>query len=837
MTQNAQNGVGCPEFSFPRWVLHALARRQRKTEFWTPDPSRLRIRSSAPLVFFGLALALLAADVLHAQPVPSRDPSSTHIFPAGGRRGTAVAVRVGAEAIPPGASLYVFSEGVSASERLGERLPSRGEPSLRRKPTEIPISRPREWQAQIEIAADAPLGPVAWRLGGAQGGTGTRPFVIGDLPEFIETESNSTFETAERISLPVTVNGQIDGERDLDFFRFTAEESDVVVCEVQARRLGSRLDPVVAILTPDGRSVSVETVHVGDDPVVAFHVPRSGEYVLCISNVTFHGDPAHVYRVNVSTAPFICAAFPAGWQAGEECEVEFYALSGTGALRVERDTIRFSAPSEAVQRLEIDERPNVLEREPNDSPADAQPISLPLTVNGRFQSDRDTDWFRFTASAGETLSIACRGYPAGGAARPGVALFDAAGTQLAQARSIECPDGVCRIEWTAPQSGEYRLRLRDLQHGVRGGLDFVYRLTVEPARPEFELSVAADAFDVLQEGRSQLPVKLRRSGGFTGPVELRLEGLPAGVQAEPARFPEGGSDATLTVSATADAIADSTPLRLIGQAGIEGQTVERVARCRQLGHDSEGVALAEPTTERLNLTVRHKPLFRLFCLETYQYAHRGTVFPYPMQIERLDGFDGPVTLQIADRQNRDLDGIEMFEVTIPPGESSVRLPIHLPETMHINIQSQSQLYCQGHASFVDRHGRPQSVLVVSEKRNMIRTLPAVVKLKALDDEIVLDELPAESQGRAGPREVRCRLRVDRTTNFPGPLDVELLDPPAESGVAMLPLTIAAGQIEAEAVLRLDERRRAGDRLTVRFRGTGRMADGTQVISECAVAFR
>jgi hypothetical protein len=822
------------------------------------SPHRIAPRAIlAPL----LALACFATETIQAQPVPPRNPSSTHIFPAGGQRGTTVAVRVGAEAIPPGTNLFMFGQGVTASARLGERLPPQGEPSLRRKPTEIPISRPREWQAQVEIAADAPPGPVAWRLGCAQGGTGTRPFVVGDLPEFIESESNSTLDAAERLTLPVTVNGQIAGERDLDFFRFAATAGELIACEVQARRLGSRLDPVVAVLEPDGRPVAVETIHAGDDPVIAFPVPRTGEYVLCVSNVTFHGDPAHVYRLNLATTPYVQAAFPGGWRAGEECEVEFYALSGTGTCRVLHDTVRFPAADEASPRhivevdtvtetaagessaplsllnrvaLAIDERPNVLEHEPNDAQHESEPLSFPVTVNGRLLSAEDTDWFVFTAAAGEMLSITCRGCPAGGAARPSVALFDGTGKQLAQARSVECPDGVCRIEWTAPQPGEYRLRVRDLRHGIHGGPEFVYRLTLDRALPDFELALGADAFDVVQAGKAQLPVSLRRSGGFDGSVELHVEGLPTGVEVENTQVPAGAGQATLTFSATADAIADSTPLRLIGRASIDGQPAQRVARCPHLGRDSEGVALAEPATERLHVTVGHKPLFRLFCLETYQYAHRGTVFPYPMQVERLDGFDGPITLQIADRQNRDLDGIEMFEVTIPPGDSGVRLPIYLPETMHINIQSQSQLYSQAHASFTDRHGRPQSVLVVSEKRNMIRTLPTVVKLEALDEDLVLEELPAESRG-GGPREVRCRLRVERTTNFPGPLDVQLVEQSAGTGVSMSPLTIAAGQTEGEAVLRVDVPPGTDDRWSLKLRGTGLLDDGIQVITECSVS--
>jgi hypothetical protein len=75
-----------------------------------------------------------------------------------------------------------------------------------------------------------------------------------------------------------------------------------------------------------------------------------------------------------------------------------------------------------------------------------------------------------------------------------------------------------------------------------------------------------------------------------------------------------------------------------------------------------------------------------------------------------------------------MDGIEFVTTVIQPDTSVFMMPIFLPETMHINIQSQSQLYTQAYATFVDSHGQQQHVLVVSEKRNMLRTMPTVTKL-------------------------------------------------------------------------------------------------------------
>src|SRR5207302_8222080 len=120
---------------------------------------------------------------------------------------------------------------------------------------------------------------------GAFGGTRPRPFIVGNLPEFIETEPNSTPERAERIALPVVVNGQIAGERDQDFFVFAGKVGDVIVCDVMAARIGSPLDPVIAITDMRGQRQDVQEVRLGGDPVIAFRVPRTGDYRLHLANL------------------------------------------------------------------------------------------------------------------------------------------------------------------------------------------------------------------------------------------------------------------------------------------------------------------------------------------------------------------------------------------------------------------------------------------------------------------------------------------------------------------------------------------------------------------------
>ncbi len=218
-------------------------------------------------------------------------------------------------------------------------------PGVRRamRPGRCVDDLPTRWESKVYRRR----GRTAWTEApgasntGGWGGTQPRLFLVGDLPEFIETEPNSQPEKAERITLPVVVNGQIAGERDLDFFVFAAKVGEVVVFDTMAARIGSPLDPVVEITDAKGKRMAVEQVRVGTDPVLAFRVPATGDYRVSIANVSFHGGPQYVYRMTVSTEPFVASVFPPRGKAGETQEVEILTLTGTGTPRVQKERVTF----------------------------------------------------------------------------------------------------------------------------------------------------------------------------------------------------------------------------------------------------------------------------------------------------------------------------------------------------------------------------------------------------------------------------------------------------------------------------------------------------------------
>lgn len=781
-----------------------------------------------------LVTAALPANCALAQQVTT-EAASTHIFPAGAGRGTRVEVRVGGECLPPRTRLRLSGPGISGPDELGEKLDVPYPASPRRPPGVTHVTYPREWKAWIEVAADAAPGARYWRLTSAKGGTSARPFIVGELPEVIEREPNSTFDQAEPVALPVTLNGQVAGERDLDYFAFAVEPGQVVSAELVACRLGSPLDPVFELQDGSGRPLAAHEARLGGDAVLTCVADRSDTWRLLIANLGVGGGPQYVYRANLTLGAFAEGVFPSGGQRGHSVSLELAALgavppspwSETVALPDTTGQWWFTCGGSAQAiSLSIEDLPTGIEQEPNDAANAATNLVSPGVAYGRLDRSIDEDWFRIDAPSATNWSISCRPEPKHSSALPVVTVHSPNGDVLATFKSVDRPGGCGRIEW-AGAAGMFFVRVRDLAQAAGTSAQASYRLAVEPATPDFALEISTDSVNVIQAGKVEIDVRVTRQGGFAGPIDLAAVGLPAGVRLENPQVPAGVDAFKLSVAADESAVATDATIQITGSAELmPGEKATRTAHARHAGCDAEGIAVGPTTLDHVALTLRHKPLFRLYCSEAYQYAHRGTLYPYLMEVERLNGFEGPIHLEMGDRQIQDLDGVEIKPLTIPAGQTQIMLPLYLPESMHINVQPHSDIYAQGHVEFTDPGGLRQTWTAISEMRCMIRPLPGVARL-----ECAVGELTAALGER-----VTCPLRLARTTNFRGPLEVELFSPPASEGFATDPVTIPADQTEAVIHVRMPPNL-PPEGIELTFRGTGNLTSQVKVISEARMRVR
>jgi len=97
--------------------------------------------------------------------------------------------------------------------------------------------------------------------------------------------------------------------------------------------------------------------------------------------------------------------------------------------------------------------------------------------------------------------------------------------------------------------------------------------TDPPQNPTLQISVTPASLSVASGASAQITVNVTRGGGFTGAVNLSVEGLPAGVTANTASVASGAGSGTLTLTAAAGAAPGTATLTVRGQGpGVSAAT-------------------------------------------------------------------------------------------------------------------------------------------------------------------------------------------------------------------------------------------------------------------------
>jgi len=563
-------------------------------------------------------IALLAALLLLVFPSPSpaqvTPPNYDEcrligIFPAGGRRGETVTVE-----------LESHQGGIEgAREILIDGPPGISVKELKNLSTS-------KVQAKFVIAADAPLGRRSIRVISERSGiTNMLYFTVGRMPETLEKEPNNETSAAQAVTLPIIVNGRVDPKADQDCFAFDLKKGQRIVAAVLAHALESHgqyknygyVDATLELLDSRGRVVAEAGDTIGLDPQVEYTAPVDGRFTARVRLEAYEGFPQATYRLVLGEVSLATSVFPPGGRRGTIVDVE---LAGPLVSPGTRQKINLAADNPTLLRhilpddpkagdLElpfvIGELPERLEAEPNDKLELGTPLEVGMTANARFERTGDSDWYRVKLTAGlpvlfETTAQRFLRSPVDSR----IEITDPTGKKLAENDDGFALDYISmhdfrvmdsRLVFRAPTTGEYFVKVTDQSGG--GGPRSVYRLTVKPFEPGFELFLYPDGVPIWGPGTTAgLLVKVDRDD-FGGDVELRIEGLPTGwigtqgVNRGPASTPPQTYPYRyhfLTLTAPADAkVGTIVPFTIVGKAKIGDRVAERTAKPVTLYYSSD----------------------------------------------------------------------------------------------------------------------------------------------------------------------------------------------------------------------------------------------------------
>jgi len=745
----------------------------------TPDLSIMRI------FLLALLTSIVASTFASAQV-----PSISKITPQGIAPGQKTTVKISGGNLE---NVKDFSVSIPALEVV------KLTPEVEQKPNEI--------SCEFSIPQNAPNGIHSLRLLTDKGVSQPSLFVIDTLPVVAHTNQNKAPESAQSIPAACAVEGHVDSLAKL-YFRFPGKANQPFSLEVQARRLGSPLDPIVRLFDPNGRELAWSDDEPGmqGDCWLKTTLPSDGEYTIELADIRYQGSGNHRFRLRIGNFSVFTASYPLIFQSPETADSsgqmetadlilgefvqETFVPKNLFIGREDHSAIIWQYP---VLRTKID-RPalqdsmfpvigysphsQILESEPNNTAEQSQRIELGNGINGRFDKPGDIDQFIFTAKKGQKFTFNAMTRSAGSPTDLTLRLLKPDGGQLAVAEDDGLTDG--RVDVTFPADGDYKLEVRDLHQ--RGGKAFVWHVDVTETKPGFTLSATEDTFNIPAGGTVAVQVNCVRRG-YGGPIAVSLEGLPAGFSSVPTVIGPGRNDVILTVSANKDAQLQGfgPQVKIVGIGEGAANNLKTVASL----HDHLKASMNNAPWPARNLIHSYSAAVTTPAPVNLRIEPAEVVFgqnlsaKFKVIAERTEGWDGDIALAINPAKNGLPGNITLAPQPIKKGSNEVEL------TIAANDKAALGAFTIAFTGTIKK-----------EKETSVQSAPGLtIKLQA---PLTIAVEPTTGTINKGG-ELKFKVAISRNPALAAPVNLTAANLPA--GITAEPVTIPADQTEAEFVLK------------------------------------
>mgnify|MGYP002833367715 CR=1 FL=1 len=700
-----------------------------------------RLMRVLPLVLtaIGLCPSMLVAQA----------PAVGHMYPPGAPAGTTVEVQLGGYDFTPDIEYFLHEPRATlkVTGAIGRYLVTPPPYWFGPKGRTTAFAIPREQTATITLPANLPRGPIHWQVANANGASSTAVFFVGDGPEVMETRLQA--ESQRIASLPMTVNGRLSRITEVDRYTVTATHDGCLTADLYARRLGSDFNGTLKVADASGKMIGEAVDTQGVDCAVTVSVKKGESYTVEVADLDHRGHRGYVYRLELTPGPRIVTMMPSGGRAGATIPVTFVGVGlKTGQSRLETATAQVTFPAESAKRgwysyrletphgrtplmaMPVSPLPEIIEP----APGAARNLALNSIITGRLAKVGEVDEYNMTANKGQHIRIEAVAADIGSHLDPVLRVFGADDKQLVInddfGGSLDAG-----LDFVPPADGTYRIRVQK-GTGDDGRLDSVYRLTVTESQPGFTLSIP-QTLVVPVGGKAPLTVTAVRQAGFDAEIVITMEGLPEGVAPpKEIKIAKGkpsvkfslevaktsGTEAAF-VSVTGTAMKDGKPLVVNARSTFAGSLVPRKATTR---HDNRLLLvrqLPSPVTLELVDLNRQRPV------------HQGTTYPADFVVKRDEGFQGPIRVRMAAKQQRRVQGMQGPELEVPDGATTVLYPCFMPEWLETDRTTRMLIHSV--AIVTDAKGKKRHVVKPSKGNITMILEGALLKVAQQSQELTV----------------------------------------------------------------------------------------------------
>lgn len=434
----------------------------------------------------------------------------------------------------------------------------------------------------VQVALPATPGPFEgsyFEINGTDSGVvnAARPNRIHIAPfgDVFETGKHVSQDDPQPIAeaLPLALNGRIEREGEVDWYRFIAKKGERYRVRTYAKTLDSELDAKVWIRPAPGNTSKRiyeeddsrwephdlvghhyrEQVKDRLDPIFMFEPDTDGEWLIGVGDTRREFSPLHIYRVELQ--PHVDSAF-------------VYFTDYPSQAEIVRDRIVLFPGHSYLRPMNV--QPGFGSK--YDGPLQLRAVNLPPGVTIEASPFQQTDGIipvLFKAAAAAPIVAAAVDFV--------VEPVDPAARKHFQG-------GFVQVTPATNQRGGYAMlfhRLRKMAVAVVDGAAF--DLEIEP--PQIPL---------VRNGELDLTVKVRRHPGFAGAVYCEMDWLPPGVNKQPPLIiPADVTKGTYKLSAMKEAATKEYLLSITGREN-EGGNLRSAAGFHYVASPFVSLTVGEP---------------------------------------------------------------------------------------------------------------------------------------------------------------------------------------------------------------------------------------------------
>ncbi|WDI44302.1 hypothetical protein [Bremerella sp. P1] len=499
----------------------------------------------------------------------------------------------------------------------------------------LPESNAERLELEIDLAAEVQPKHGHLRVASATGISAPITLGIDQLPEAVFSEKIE--------SLPIALSGNLSGSQLLST-TFSGKAGQLVIAEVEAQRLGSKLQPLVSIVDQRGTQLAYSSreVTLQGDARVEVKLPADGIYTIRLQDALFKGTAPGHFRLKVGQFEYTDLELPlavSSWRIK-------HGFGGEGEEFGERHGFDnpnpgFELPKHNVYVSGIPEATIW----PDDNSLEDSIWAAPIGINSVLSEPKEKDAFLIDVTPGTKYRaevFAQRLHspvdavleirkPDGGM----LASSDDQGNTPDPAATFDVPKGVNQVS----------VSVHDVTRA--GGPLHLYRIAVTPANhADFHVHIPSPAINIPAGGSAVMEVIAQRRG-FGGPIALAFPQLPEGVQVSLNEIPAGADRALVTFTASAEA-KQSAVVPVMGKAKAKEQEVLRVAA---VGTDAGGFGLVA-SEENLGIGILQNPKLTLAYGVTPAPTALalGQPISLAVKVQRGEGQTGPVRFSLVTSQ-------------------------------------------------------------------------------------------------------------------------------------------------------------------------------------------